>query len=350
MIAVDRFGEINNAGVLRVAEAFGVEVKGQRGGSGGHFACPSCGAAKRHSKTADRRGAVGIRRDGRGYRCFQCDASGDAVSLAARLSSGKADASAHAGIALLRACAERGLCSPLGGAHVQLPPRSFIRTPVAPIEPPKRPAVDELLSQCTSVDRDAEVSAQLRARCIDVAHVVDRRLAFALPKDAVCPSWAAFRNVPWSKSGHRLIVPMFGPTGKIESPHARTLVPPVVGIPKGLSPAGYSIGGLVFADPLARRLLETGEAPAWWTARTIIIAEGGPDFLTWSTQYGDAEGAPAVFGIISGSWTADIAARIPSGCKILCRTHADDAGRKYAAAVVATLSDRCAVYAVGVNA
>jgi hypothetical protein len=35
---------------------------------------------------------------------------------------------------------------------------------------------------------------------------------------------------------------------------------------------------------------------------------------------------PAIFGITSGSWSDELAARIPSGTRIIVRTHHDQAG------------------------
>ena len=42
--------------------------------------CPSCGEEVRGSE--DRRGPVGVRGDGKGWRCFRCDAAGDGLELA----------------------------------------------------------------------------------------------------------------------------------------------------------------------------------------------------------------------------------------------------------------------------
>ena len=75
-----------------------------------------------------------------------------------------------------------------------------------------------------------------------------------------------------------------------------------------------------------------------------MICEGVPDFLTWATRWGDAaESAPAVLGIISGSWTEAIAGLIPAGTVVYLRTHADPAGAKYAAQIASTLEQRCDV-------
>src|SRR5689334_6155599 len=95
----DRFLEVRSVGVLAVARAFNVDVNGRS------FACPACGAEKRHPSRGDHRGAVGARPDDKGWRCHQCDAHGDAVTLAAWLATGKADLTGEAGVEVLRACA-----------------------------------------------------------------------------------------------------------------------------------------------------------------------------------------------------------------------------------------------------
>jgi len=94
------------------------------------------------------------------------------------------------------------------------------------------------------------------------------------------------------------------------------------------------------ADPLARLLL-AGEVPFWWSRREVVISEGLPDFLSWATNYSDADtDAPAVFGVTSGSWTPELAARIPDGCRVLIATHLDKAGDRYAEKITATFQSR----------
>ena len=131
--------------------------------------------------------------------------------------------------------------------------------------------------------------------------------------------------------------------------HARAVDAPA-GIPKGLSPAGHTLRGLVMADPLSRLLLSggacgDGESAADVVRRCdLVVAEGVPDFLTWATRWGDAaEDAPAVVGVIVGSWTEAIAARVPDGTSVVVREHADTAGSKYTAKIVASLRERCPV-------
>jgi hypothetical protein len=142
---------------------------------------------------------------------------------------------------------------------------------------------------------------------------------------------------------------MFDAAGRVRSLHARA-VSADVGVPKGLSPAGYTVGGLAMADPLARLLLageplgdgmSSAEAVGLYD---LVIVEGVPDFLTWATRWGDAaEAAPAVMGVISGSWTDELAARVPDGTCVVIRVHQDGAGAKYAATIKASLDQRCRV-------
>ena len=96
----------------------------------------------------------------------------------------------------------------------------------------------------------------------------------------------------------------------------------------------------MLADEAGRAIL-AGSPPTWWDRR-IIIAEGEPDYLTLATRWGDAaETLPAVFGVISGSWTAEIAARIPDGAEVHIHAHADAAGHRYAEQIRSTLGRRC---------
>ena len=90
-------------------------------------------------------------------------------------------------------------------------------------------------------------------------------------------------------------------------------------------------------DGVGRLLLREMTGPG-----TLWIAEGATDYLTCATAWGDAaEDAPAVIGILSGSWTPSIAARIPSGTRVVIAVDHDQAGEKYAARIAASLAGRC---------
>ena len=93
--------------VGNAADAIG--MKATRGA--GLTPCPLCKAEQRGSD--DRRGPVGTRPDGQGWRCFRCDGSGDQIDLLA-LGWGGArmrDLSAEQRTALRERCASQGWCS-----------------------------------------------------------------------------------------------------------------------------------------------------------------------------------------------------------------------------------------------
>jgi hypothetical protein len=80
------------------------------------------------------------------------------------------------------------------------------------------------------------------------------------------------------------------------------------------------------------------------------VAEGEPDFLTWATRFSDAdEAAPAVLGVVSGSWTTCIADRMPDGARMIVRTDHDEPGEKYAHTIQMTLRGRCTVLRGGLR-
>lgn len=74
------------------------------------------------------------------------------------------------------------------------------------------------------------------------------------------------------------------------------------------------------------------------------MCEGVPDWLTWATGYSDGdEDAPAVLGLIPGSWSRELAERIRDGARVVIRQHPDAAGRGYASTITAFLASRCDV-------
>lgn len=66
-----------------LAARLGLRVEGR-----GVRPCPACGAEQRGER--DRRPPVLLRTDGRGWRCYACDASGDGVGLVAIVATGTA--------------------------------------------------------------------------------------------------------------------------------------------------------------------------------------------------------------------------------------------------------------------
>src|SRR5258708_3596050 len=102
----DWFAGVRAQGVVRVAQAFGL----QRGRGRSLSPCPACLQPTRHRKTGDERGALGLTSEGQGFRCFQCDTSGDAVTVAALVVTGEPTPGRERWAEVRRACAELGLC------------------------------------------------------------------------------------------------------------------------------------------------------------------------------------------------------------------------------------------------
>ncbi len=331
----------NAYGAAQVGQAFGLAYR-ERPRPGSLSPCPACGELRRGS--GDRRGPVGLTRNGQGWHCHRCDASGSAIDLAALVTLGHLPADRDEWARVRSACAERGLADAPGcpaGARRPLPPP---QPPAAPLRPP-RAEVAALWRAGLPVGDDPEVSGWLASRGIDPGDVADRDLALAIPNGAELPRWATIRGESWTALGYRLAIPMYDAAGRLTAIRARA-VRPVDG-PKSVAPAGYEVVALTLADPLARLWLSglslgDGSPSAAQVARVgLVIAEGEPDWLTWATRYSDAdESAPAVLGFIAGGWTAELAAKVPDGTAVTIATHRDRAGDGYAAQIVESFAGR----------
>ena len=327
----DRLEEVKRRfGLNELLDLARLEGLLHRGSGRNRAECPGC-------RNGDARGASIGERDGIGvWNCHRDERHrGTAIDFLALSRS------------ISVAEAIRELERLVGPLPATAPPPRARPTPSA-LRPPA-PEVAALWNACRPITLEPDIAAEWAARGLDLSHVEDRKLARALPRGASVPRWAGFGGQGWSGGRHRLIVPMYDACGRLQSVHARAATAPK-GVPKGLSPAGFAIAGLVMADPLARLLLSDeplgdGE-PATDAVRRygLVICEGVPDFLTWATRWGDAaETASAVIGVISGGWTPEIAARVPDGTRVAVRQHADAGGEKYTATVAATLVRRCEV-------
>lgn len=347
---------VTGRGVLSVARALGLDVTPPRGSSGGALPCPACSAVKRHTKSGDRRLAAGVTRDGSGWRCFQCDASGDALDLVAyRLrgeryrdlgDAGRDDVRAWCAhewsdVAELLESRERGRPAPV------LPPLPRVERVAEGAEPVYRTAEAlELWRACVPISADAEVLHYLTApraeggRGLRNARKLSGNVCRALPLD-VRPSWTTHQPdkseppatppATWAETGHRLVVPLFDAHGAMRSVLARAVRPS----PRKSTAKGDR-AGLIMANGLARVVLEHGALPEGAVPLRVVVAEGEIDFLTCVAR-GTGE---AVLGMFAGSWSTEIAARIPDGAKLAVRTHNDKDGTKYAQTIVDSLAAR----------
>jgi hypothetical protein len=221
-----------------------------------------------------------------------------------------------------------------------LPPRG------PPAERPYPPTgeVLELWGRCLPADQDPDVAAGLAERGLDASLVARFDLGRALPPGGNLPRWARYQNQTWYQTGHRLLLPVYSDRGGLCSVRAWRFQE---GSPKRLPPAGYRAGGLILANDLGKHLLRTASPPSPRPESAplrVVITEGEPDFLTWATRFPAPDpAAPAVLGVVAGSWTETMASRIPDRTRVIIRTDHDRAGEQYAAAIYRTLTGRCTV-------
>lgn len=110
-----------------------------------------------------------------------------------------------------------------------------------------------------------------------------------------------------------------------------------------LSPANIPIRRTAWFFGLALGLADVPHdppKPERYTKHTpVVIVEGEPDFLSAAGQWPDW----AVLGIYSGSWSSEIAAKVPGGCEVHVCTHGDSAGLRYLRQIADSLSSRCEI-------
>ena len=239
-----------------------------------------------------------------------------------------------------------------GPASTKPPPATAAARPPTPLPAvtleerayPPEDEVGALWASCRPVGDDRAVTDLLTSRGLDWGAIELWDVARALPTGAAPPRWARYGNRSWAQTGHRLVVPMFDASGRLRSVRAWRVAGE--GGPKRLPPTGYRASELVMACPLGRRILQTGQGPPESADATLRLAivEGEPDFLTWTTRLaGSTDEATALWGVVSRSWSAELARRVPDGTHVAVLTHDDDAGERYASDIIASLAGRCVV-------
>ncbi len=266
--------------------------------------------------------------------CFGCGVGGDVLSLvaAARGLDTRRDFGRVVEIA-----------ADLAGGSLDGYRPPVRRVVPAPRLPPPVESVGALWAAAKPVTDDADLARQLLGRCLDPAIIEDRDLARCLPSSGTLPKWARSGSLSWWESGHRLLFQLWNAEGSLSSVHARLVEKTDGDREKGLFPSGHSAKGFFLADSFGLLLIRSG-VPKWWRQSeppSVIITEGAPDFLTVGTHYGCYEYAPAVLGILSGSWSDELAARIPTECRVVVKVHRDEAGQKYRDQICRSLSGRC---------
>lgn len=263
-----------------------------------------------------------------GVKCFSCQQGGDALSLIGQVFSLRFPAACAKAVELL------------GGGAVPPPPRR-------PPEKTYPPANQVQLLWESALLLHSALAAQevLRARGMDPGRLGE--LVRGLGPGCCYPDWAHQKGTTWGASGYQVLLPLWSPWGVMASLHARRFGR-AGDERKGVCPTRYTQRGLVFANAAGRKLLAQGEAEG----AALLVCEGAPDFLVLASHF-----RRAVLGVMSGSWSDEIAARVPEGCAVVVWTHTDGqkdragkplpgAGQRYAAKIAQSLSPRCRVRVV----
>lgn len=272
-------------------------------------------------------------------RCFACGETGDVFSLVAVVN----------GLSCRTDFTKvLDLASELAGTDSNVVHRPVAQTPLSPSPVRSYPPFGEVAALWDSARPVAgvpTVAKWLESRALRPAVIDELGVARALVPGLRLPTWARFGRHTWWEAGYRLVLPMFDARGDLRSVRVRRIVAGEG--PKALPPTGHSTGGLVLAEPFAQRVLKTGKWPGSWSRAVprIVIVEGEPDFLTQATlRFDDGwrsdDAGAAVMGIVAGSWTSEIAARIPGDGRVIVRTDHDVAGEKYASAVFESMRGR----------
>lgn len=351
--------------VLEVAKALGLKTAAARGAAGGAFSCPACGAERRHPSRRDRRLAVGVRSEGRGWRCYQCDAHGDQLHLVAfALEGSRFDRLGPERKMRVRTWISEWLRLGQPPSSTPTPKRMELRPVDAPPSYPPRAEVETLWARALRVNRDARASEWLATRGLSALRLAQLDLCRVLPFGLPCPPWAgrpaleatedqpARDAQPWSRSAYRCLFPLFDAQGEMRSVLARFVGTPKEKRPqkftalKSRAPHGFERRGLVLADVRGVSLLrgEPIEAPL-----RVVITEGEMDLCSWSGVGAALEGeSRATLGVVAGSWTAAHAARVPDGATVVVATHLDEGGERYAQQIVETFEQRIETGAIRV--
>jgi hypothetical protein len=273
----------------------------------GRMTCPACGVEGR---------ACSVNPDGMGWRCWACDAAGDALILAGYRVCGRRPAKGDA-------AAWEAISVALGGPRLDAPaPKA---QPVRALVRP--PFVADVWDACGNVVDDAEVAGWIRSRGLDPVALARRDIVRAWPRGR--------RGPAWMPAGRRAVFAGRDAAGDVVTLRFRGTLPKTR--PPYEPGKHYDAVGAVLACPNGWALL-TGVRPERWDGR-LYVAEGEPDFATVAQLHPTS----AVWGVWSGSWTPEIARRVPEGCDVVIAVHHDKGGEKYAGIVRGSLERRCDV-------
>lgn len=338
--------ELRARQVLQLAEVFGLQVRGRH-----LWPCPTCN--EEHRSSSDRRlGPVHFNRET--WACQRCGAKGGALQLIA-LCLGlpipeKGDGPAWG--AFREAAASYGLCSPADDSTPrEQQPRPLPRPAPAQAEPAfERTAEQVRLARAIwdAGDPSPTTSDILRRYCIargygeaGAVFLGSAGMMRAAPRrrDARWPSWVRFKKGEGSaypNAGWQILVPVCSPTGDLidlrfrwagvePDPETgwRDTKPPFAAKSLASRGLGRQRSTVIAPCPVARALLAAGRAAAGgplapgvvWDGRQVWLFEGETDAWAVAARLEatlpPSEGRPAIMGYCSGSFSEEIARRLP---------------------------------------
>lgn len=329
--------DAKRATVEHCALALGYEFRGRAFGP----TCPACKSGQRSG--SDRRRPLAL--TGRGERWWHpyssCDAHGDALDLVAYTLTGErlGACSQNDKDAVRAWFAAGGWCKPSRRpVTLHRLPRPVPKTPKAQRRQDYPPQGDIAALWTASTRLEELISAEsygtnddiayrfLESRGYDAELLGEQGIAKLLPLEYDWP-----KGFHWGGKGiWRLAVLAFDTKGVPRSIHARAVCE---SDRKTRWPYSYSATDLLFAEPLAHRML-MGEHVE---LETLIVCEGLTDFLSASQAAIRAGSDIAVIGAASGSFGSLSEVAVPRRTQVLVATDDDRHGQRYARNVRAAL-------------
>lgn len=317
-----------------IARDIGLPVRGTS------IQCPSC-RRQRRSSTDRRPLSATFGRSG-GWRCHHpdCRAGGDGSDLVAYMLTGdRLGTDPRQRKQVAEWLANHGHILP---EHADAAARTLRALPPPPPDPsedwPDRGQVEEIWRACQPVADDPACVRWLTDRY--GAHA--ERLLILLDHFGIVrslpaistPRWARFGGRTWRQGGYRLIFPLSDATGQLRSLRARRVWDAPT--PKAIPAAGFGCRGLVLACDRARALLSGAQPPASWPTGSLFrvcIVEGETDWMSWLALRRHITD-PALIGVYSGAWLPEHSAALPPSAIVAIRTDDNEAGHRYAEAIV----------------
>lgn len=206
------------------------------------------------------------------------------------------------------------------------PPRQHVSVPAPKF--PNQDELQELYFSGISIMDDTQARKWAEDRGYDLQKIAGS--CRVIPLDGKLPEWAALpkrpgrRQMTWIDTGHRLLIPLYGPDGQMRSVKARNISGRPG--PKNLNPMDCAVGGLSFANMAGHAVL-SGQLEK---ASRVVFVEGETDLLFAISR--DTGTDIAVFGVYSGGWStahADKVKALIDRPKTTYLMDRDEAGQRY---------------------